>query len=50
MTAANFAAAARQAPNPSTALHVGAMAPGYVCHMAAMHWAFVDLGDTQAVA
>ncbi|MCP4887702.1 MAG: hypothetical protein GY904_13925 [Planctomycetaceae bacterium] len=48
MSAANFANQSRRAPNPDTANHGGGVR--YTCHMAAMHWAFMDRGDTQAVA
>jgi hypothetical protein len=48
MPAANFVAHSRTAPNPFTANHGGGVV--YTCHMAAMHWAFMDRGDSQAVA
>jgi hypothetical protein len=56
LPAANFAALARTAPNPSQTTHaVARPAPqflqvDYTCHMAAMHWAFMDLGDNGADA
>ena len=48
MAAVDFIAHSRTAPNPNTANHGGGVV--YTCHMAAMHWAFMDRGDTQAVA
>ncbi len=50
MSAATFANHSRTGPNPDTADHGGGFTPSYTCHMAAMHWAFMDRGDTQAVA
>lgn len=51
MPALNFAAHARTGPNPDTTTHQhGGGATSYICHMAAMHWAFMDLGDTQLIA
>jgi hypothetical protein len=56
LPAANFAALARTAPNPSKTTHevegvaAGQIQVGYTCHMAAMHWAFMDLGDSGADA
>ncbi len=52
MSATHFAACARIAPNPWKVDHgdgiVGILP--YTCHMAAMHWAFMDRGDFQTVA
>lgn len=48
MSAATFANHSRTAPNPDTANHGGGVR--YTCHMAAMHWAFMDRGDSQAIA
>lgn len=51
MTALTFATHARSAPVPGTTPHLhGIAATVYTCHMAVMHWAFMDLGDTQAQA
>jgi hypothetical protein len=52
MTAATFANFSKTGPNPSETQH-GALVGNttrYTCHMAVMHWAFMDLGDTQAAA
>lgn len=51
MPAANFATLSKTCPNPYTTTHlVGGGATPYTCHMAVMHWAFMDLGDTSATA
>ena len=51
MPAANFANHARMGPNPATTAHAGVGGnTSYTCHMAAMHWAFMDLGDNMATA
>jgi hypothetical protein len=50
MPAANFANLSKTAPAPSTNIHVGGSTTVYTCHMAGMHWAFMDLGDTSATA
>jgi hypothetical protein len=51
MTALTFAAFSKRAPDPATTHHLAnGGAVGYTCHMAVMHWAFRDLGDTDAMA
>jgi hypothetical protein len=50
VSAATFANHSRIGPNPSNVNHGGGFTPSYTCHTAAMHWAFMDRGDTQAVA
>ncbi|MCY2977507.1 MAG: hypothetical protein NTU79_02430 [Planctomycetota bacterium] len=50
MPAVLFATHSRTAPNPNTVNHGGGVVVVYTCHMAAMHWAFMDRGDTQAIA
>lgn len=52
MSAITFANHSKTAPNPNCANHGGGPfgLVKYTCHMAAMHWAFMDKGDTQAIA
>lgn len=50
MTAQAFAGNSKIEPSPHTTVHVGGSVTGYTCHMAAMHWAFMTLGDTQQQA
>jgi hypothetical protein len=50
MPAANFATSAKHGPNPCATTHTDNNPTAYTCHMAAMHWAFMDLGDTDANA
>ena len=46
-----FVRNARTAPNPHTTPHDDPqMNTSYTCHMAVIHWAFMDLGDSQAQA
>lgn len=49
MPAATFVNHSRTAPNPDSANH-GAVTVQYTCHMAVMHWSFMEKGDTQAIA
>jgi hypothetical protein len=45
MTINTFVRFAKSAPQPvQNTIH------GYTCHMAALHWAFRELGDTEAIA
>ena len=51
MSAQTFAANAKEAPDPCKTAHANPLLlTGYTCHMAVMHWAFMDLGDSQATA
>jgi hypothetical protein len=50
MTAQNFTTRSKHCPNPCTTIHTDGNPTPYTCHMAAMHWAFMDLGDLDAVA
>ena len=51
MPAANFATYSKSCPNPRSVNHTdGGGSPSYICHMAVMHWAFMDLGDNEATA
>ncbi len=51
MTALTFAAHAKSAPQPAATPHLGEGGNSeYTCHMAVMHWAFLDLGSNHAQA
>lgn len=50
MSATTFANHSKTAPNPNTANHGGGGGVQYTCHMAAIHWAFMERGDSQATA
>jgi hypothetical protein len=51
MPAATFVHHAKSAPVPDGFDHLGGGGVAkYTCHMAALHWAFMDLGDNQATA
>lgn len=51
MTNLTFATHSKSAPVPGTTPHLGdGGTTPYTCHMAVMHWAFRDLGDTHAQA
>ena len=51
MTALTFADHAKHAPIPATTPHLNVVwQTDYTCHMAVMHWAFMDLGDLDAAA
>lgn len=50
MTAQNFAMLAKRGPVPFKTDHGAGNSSTYTCHMAAIHWAFMDLGDAEGVA
>lgn len=51
MSAETFAAKAKRRPNPDTTTHArDNWVTGYTCHMAVIHWAFMELGDSDARA
>lgn len=50
MTAIVFSRNSKIPPNPCRVTHPGGGPVGYTCHMAAMHWAQMTLGASQALA
>jgi hypothetical protein len=49
-SAETFARHSSTAPNPNKVNHSDVGGVVYTCHMAAMHWAFMDHGDNQIMA
>lgn len=50
MPAQNFATRSKHGPNAWHTTHTNGFPTPYTCHMAGMHWAFMDLGDNDATA
>jgi hypothetical protein len=50
MSSQAFAEIARREPKPYQTIHKNDWPTNYTCHMAVMHWAFMDLGDDQHTA
>lgn len=50
MSAVTFANHTKTAPNPDSTSHPAFPSIRYTCHAAALHWAFMELGDNQATA
>ena len=49
--AQNYATQSKTGPNPASTAHLhGGGSTSYTCHMAAIHWAFMDHGDNQGAA
>lgn len=49
-SADTFARHSSTAPNPNAVIHPDVGSVVYTCHMAAMHWSFMDHGDNQITA